>query len=61
MWDPGVSGVERLGRYQFSSIPSWAVGSFGGWADLVPLASFLFFVFFSFSFFDLPFLLLLLQ
>jgi hypothetical protein len=50
-WGQGVSEEEEEAAYRFGARRCWAVGCFGGWADLVPLDSFLFsnflFLFFS--------------
>jgi hypothetical protein len=48
-WGRAISGRERTDS---GSSPEWAVGCFGGWADLVPLASFLFSDFFFIFYFD---------
>jgi hypothetical protein len=50
-WGPPVGGREREGRYPFGLDPGWAMGRFGGWAERVPEAFFLFPLFLFFFFF----------
>jgi hypothetical protein len=49
-WGPPISGGGRGEAYPFGVSPGWASGQFWGWADLVPLAYFLFFSFLLFYF-----------
>jgi hypothetical protein len=46
-----VGEEEGEAAYWFGTGRYWAVGCFGGWADLVPLASFLFSLFLFLFFF----------
>jgi hypothetical protein len=60
-WTPPIGGRRRGREYPFRWKPCWAGAESGSGRLGFPLVSFIFFVLLSFSFSDLPFLLLLLQ